>query len=306
MVSVKITEGEADFGVPSAGKKCKTWYRIYGDIESGVRPLIALHGGPGVGHNYLESLADLTGKYNIPVIIYDQLGTANSTHLREKHGDTSFWTLELFLKELDNLLKHLGIDSSYDLYGNSWGGMLGAEHAVLQPKGLHRLIIADSPASMVTWVEEANRLRKQLPQDVQEALQKHEDDGTTESKEYEAAVEVFYAKHVCRIDPMPKEVLDIFENIKVDPTVYHTMNGPSEFFVIGSLKSWDITDRLKNIQAPTLLINGYYDEATNLVSEPYFREIPHIKWFTFAESSHMPHWEERDRFMELVSGFLEY
>ncbi|KAK5105857.1 hypothetical protein LTR16_006489 [Cryomyces antarcticus] len=159
---------------------------------------------------------------------------------------------------------------------------------------------------MVTWVEEANRLRKQLPQGVQEALQKHEDDGTTESKEYEAAVEVFYAKHVCRIDPMPKEVLDTFENIKVDPTVYHTMNGPSEFFVIGSLKSWDITDRLKNIQAPTLLINGYYDEATNLVSEPYFREIPHIKWFTFAESSHMPHWEERDRFMEVVSGFLEY
>ncbi|TKA64979.1 hypothetical protein B0A49_11441, partial [Cryomyces minteri] len=70
--------------------------------------------------------------------------------------------------------------------------------------------------------------------------------------------------------------------------------------------SWDITDRLKNIQAPTLLINGYYDEATDSVSEPYFREVPHIKWFTFAESSHMPHWEERDRFMEVVSGFLEY
>ena len=38
----------------------------------------------------------------------------------------------------------------------------------------------------------------------------------------------------------------------------------------------------------------------------YFEKVDKAKWFTFAESSHMPHWEERDRFMEVVRGFLKY
>ena len=35
--------------------------------------------------------------------------------------------------------------------------------------------------------------------------------------------------------------------IEEDPTVYGTMNGPSEFHVVGSLREWDITDRLGDI-----------------------------------------------------------
>ena len=38
-------------------------------------------------------------------------------------------------------------------------------------------------------------------------------------------------------------------------------NGPSEFTVIGSLKTWDVRDQLHNINVPTLVINGEYDEA---------------------------------------------
>lgn len=42
------------------------------------------------------------------------------------------------------------------------------------------------------------------------------------------------------------------------------------------------------------------------VVEPYFEKVDKAKWVTFAESSHMPHLEERDRFMEAVSRFLKY
>ena len=85
----------------------------------------------------------------------------NSTLLPDKGGD--FWTPELFVAELNNLIDELGIGSRYHVLGQSWGGMLAAEFGVTRPKGLKSLTIANSPASMELWVKEANRLRGELP-----------------------------------------------------------------------------------------------------------------------------------------------
>jgi hypothetical protein len=63
-----------------------------------------------------------------------------------------------------------------------------------------------------------------------------------------------------------------------DPTVYHTMNGPSEFYVIGSLKNWDITDRPHESTTPTLLVSGSYDEATPLIVGQIHERIPGAEW----------------------------
>jgi len=101
--------------------------------------------------------------------------------------------------------------------------MLGISHAVLQPLGLHSLIIANSPASMPLWVEAANELRSQLPKEIQETLLKHEKDGTTDSPGYEEAMQVFYDRHVCRVKPLPKDMADSFDLLKGDNTVYLTM-----------------------------------------------------------------------------------
>jgi L-proline amide hydrolase len=158
--------------------------------------------------------------------MYDQVGCGNSTHLPEKNGDGDFWTVDLFLSELDNLLSHLGIQDDYDLLGQSWGGMLGACHAIRQPKGLNKLVIADSPASMKLWMEAAAKLREQLPPDVEAILKKHEADGTTDSEEYEKTMEFYYDLHVCRTKPTPKEFLASMELLKKDTTVYFTMYVP--------------------------------------------------------------------------------
>jgi proline-specific peptidase len=237
--------------------------------------------------------------------MYDQLGIGNSTHLPEKMGDGKFWTVELFLAELDNLLTHLGIQDDYDLLGQSWGGMLGACHAINQPKGLHRLVIADSPASMKMWVIAADTLRQNLPPDVQATLLKHEADGTTDSPEYEAAMQVFYDRHVCRVTPKPKDWDDTEAAIKADRTVYLTMNGPSEFFITGTLKDFNIVDELSKIKVPTLLVNGKYDEATDYVMEPFWKSIEKVKWVRFAESSHTPQLEETAEFLRVVGGYLK-
>jgi proline-specific peptidase len=236
---------------------------------------VTLHGGPGACHNYLLSLAALATEYNIPVIFYDQLGNGNSTHLREKRLDTCFWTPELFMAELENLLEHLGIASDYDLLGQSWGGMLGSMWGIRGHQGLKRLIISNSPASMKLWVEACNVWRTQLPREIDDVLEKCERDQNYTDPEYQKAVMYFYKRHLCLVNkdgkphgpdddvgaPFPKDVRDSLTQLEQDDTVYFTMNGPSEFTVVGSLKTWDVTGDLHKIAVPTLVLNGEFDEA---------------------------------------------
>ncbi|KAL8707393.1 MAG: hypothetical protein Q9225_007763 [Loekoesia sp. 1 TL-2023] len=304
----QITEGKIPFSIPSSSEDCKTWYQIHGPHSSttGTRPLLILHGGPGIPHNYLLPLTDLTRTHSIPIIFYDQIGCGRSTHIPSKKHSASFWTPDLFLHELDNLLTHLNIKDNYDLLGQSWGGMLGACHAIRQPSGLKNLIIANSPADMGSWLEAANRLRTQLPEEVQEVLTRCEREGKEGSEEYEKAMMAFYEKHVCRVVPMPGDLEESFRQLKEDDTVYSTMNGPSEFNVTGTLKTFDIRNNIHKIKVPTLLLNGRYDEAQDEVLEPFFREIDKVKWYRFAESSHLPQLEEREEFMRVVAQFLGY
>ena len=280
----------------------QTWYRVTGDLDAAKTPLVVLHGGPGAAHNYTLSIAGIAAQGRA-VIHYDQLGIGNSTHLPERGAD--FWTVQLFLDELDNLLGTLGIAGRYHVLGQSWGGMLAAEHAVRRPAGLRGLVIANSPASMHLWLSEAGRLRSELPAEVQQTLLAHEAAGTTDDPAYKAAEDVFNARHVCRIVPNPPEVAETFALIDADPTVYHTMNGPNEFHVIGTLKDWTVIDRLDRITAPTLLVSGRYDEATEAAVQPYAENIPDVRWTIFEESSHMPHVEEEQSYLRLVGGFLD-
>ena len=280
----------------------QTWYRVTGDHDAAKTPLVVLHGGPGAAHNYTLSIAGIAAQGRA-VIHYDQLGIGNSTHLPERGAD--FWTVQLFLDELDNLLGTLGIAGRYHVLGQSWGGMLAAEHAVRRPAGLRGLVIANSPASMHLWLSEAARLRSELPAEVQQTLLAHEAAGTTDDPAYKAAEDVFNARHVCRIVPNPPEVAETFALIDADPTVYHTMNGPNEFHVIGTLKDWTVIDRLDRITTPTLLVSGRYDEATEAAVQPYAENIPDVRWTIFEESSHMPHVEEEQSYLRLVGAFLD-
>ncbi len=75
------------------------------------------------------------------------------------------------------------------------------EYALTQPAGLTSLTVADSPASMLQWVAEANRLRADLPPEVQQTLLRHEEAGMTDDPAYEQALEVFYRRHVSHLDP---------------------------------------------------------------------------------------------------------
>ncbi len=295
MSDVDVIEGAAEFG------DYMTWYRITGDLSSLKAPLVLLHGGPGCSHDYLDCLKDIA-QSGRAVIHYDQLGGGRSTLLPDKGAE--FWTVDLFLDELDNLLAHLGINDGYHLLGQSWGGMLGAEHAIRRPAGLRSLVISNSPASMALWSSEAKILRSQLPAEIEAALDEGEANNTLDGPAYQAATQAYYDEHVCRVVPNPPELVRTFEFLARDPTVYHTMNGPNEFFCVGTLRTWSVVERVHAISAPTLLISGRHDEATPATVQPFFDRLPDVRWEIFEESSHMPFIEEPEKYRSLVEGFL--
>jgi L-proline amide hydrolase len=287
------------------GETAATWFRVTGDVRlddsSAATPLIVLHGGPGAAHDYLLSLTDLA-RAGRAVIHYDQLGNGRSTHFPDRGAD--FWTVDLFVRELHNLVDALGVSDRHHVLGQSWGGFLAQEYALTHPRGLRSLVLADTAASFPDFVAEANRLRADLPSEVEATLRRHEKAGTTDDPEYAEACQVFYQRHVCRLDPWPPELVEAFAWIERDPTVYHTMNGPSEFHVVGSIKDWQAKDRLASIDVPTLLVSGRYDEAAPALQETLRSEIPKCEWVLFQESSHTPHLEERDRYMQVVGDWL--
>ncbi|KUI55393.1 L-amino acid amidase [Cytospora mali] len=297
--------GKIPFTIPSHNLPSETWYAIYGTLTPTATPLIALHGGPGCGHNYLKPLSLLsTGPHARPVILYDQIGCGHSTRFRDRRLDDTFWRPGLFTAELDNLVSRLGI-KRFDVLGHSWGGMLAAEYAVTRPVGLRRLVICDSLADMATFITVEHELRGLLPSDVQETLWRGEEEGNTGRSEYEAAIMEFYKLFLCRVRPISEEFIETLENMKEDDTAYYTMNGSSVFQITGSLKDWDIRPKLHKIEVPTLLINGKFDNAQDAAMAPFFSRIQSkVKWVKFAESSHLPHLEETEDFMIIVSNFL--
>jgi L-proline amide hydrolase len=283
-------------------REWETWYRISGDIESTLTPLVVVHGGPGATSDYVLALAELSSNGR-PVIHYDQLGGGRSTHLPDHGAD--FWTVDLFLDELDSLLAYLEIRDRYFLLGQSWGGMLGAEHAIRRPKGLRALVLSNALASSALWSSEAERLRGELPTEVEETLRRHEAAGTLSDPEYVAASQTYYDEHVCRLKPTPPDYVRTMEYVAKDPTVYVTMWGPNEFFCNGTLKDWSVVDQLHLITAPTLLVSGRFDEATPAVNQPFFDNIPDVQWEILEQSSHMPFFEEPDRYLDVVGSFLD-
>ena len=279
----------------------KIWYRRLGPAGGGdlddATPLLLLHGGPGSGHDYLENLGQLATTR--PVIFYDQLGCGKS----DRPDDLSLWKIERFVHEIDELRAHLGLESVH-LLGQSWGGFLAIEYLLSKPAGVESLILANTAASVPQCTAEIRRLRTELPADVQATLSKHEATGDFHHPDFEAAMGAFYQKHIFRLPDFPDFVLRTIKNLSGN-VVYKTMYGPNELAAVGNLKDWDRTDRLGEIRLPTLVLVGRHDELTPACAETLHEKIVGSELVVFEESSHMPHVEEEERYLTVVSEFLD-
>jgi len=272
----------------------RIWYRSVGE---GGTPLLCLHGGPGFTHYYLEAMEALADRRQ--VIFYDQLGCGKS----DRPEDTALWTIDRFVEELVQVRAALELDDLH-LFGSSWGGMLAMQYVLDRRPELRSLILCGSPASMIRWVRDCDELLAAQPEEVRKVIRTHEQEGFTACPEYQAAILGFYREHVCRLSPWPTGLERSFA--EAGYSVYNTMNGPSEFTVTGTLKTWDIMGRLSEIRVPTLLIGGRYDECRPAHLEEMHHRIAGSRLEIIEEASHLCFAEQPDVFNGLVNGFLDH
>ena len=281
-------EGYVDF------RGYRTWYRVVGDLGEGAVPLLALHGGPGSTHNYFGPLEGLAGER--PVVVYDQLGCGKS----DRPTDIE-WKVEVFRDEVAAVRAQLGLERIH-LLGTSWGGMLAQEHVLSGASGIVGLVLSSTLANLALWNEEQLKLRAALPPEVIEVLDRHEAAGTYDDPEYERAMEAYFDRHMYR-GPKPRPELQRMAAEKATD-VYRAMQGPNEWTTTGALKGWDIRDRLREIDVPTLVVRGRYDMCTEPIAVELLNGIPNAREVVLERSSHTPVLEETDRYLEVVGSFL--
>ena len=273
----------------------KVWYEMFGR-EKQQTPVVILHGGPGSSSYSLQGLQVLGEE--APVLLYDQLGCGKS----DRPEDDSLWHLDRFVEELDQVIEALRLGEVV-LLGHSWGTTLATAYYLKHPEKVQKIIFSSPCLSAPMWAADQYVNRKLLPEDAQRALDKGEETGETETKEYRDATEVFNKHFVLRLDPKPA-FLEKGKEYK-NKEIYQKMWGPSEFYVTGNLRNMDFTPDLHKIHVPTLFLCGRYDEATPTTTEYYSHLVPHSQFSVFENSAHMAYLEEPEEYLEKIKTFLE-
>ncbi|MGW2017896.1 proline iminopeptidase-family hydrolase [Streptomyces sp. NPDC001927] len=287
-----VTEGTVPF------RGFHTWYQVCGRLPGpdGKLPLLVVHGGPGLPHDYLEDLAALAADDGRAVVFYDQLGCGKS----DQPEDPALWTLETFVAEIDAVRQGLGLDRLH-LLGHSWGAQVALAYMLGKPSGVAGLVLAGIIADAPSYAAETRRLKDSLPAAEREVIDRCEAEGTTDDDAYLGATMSFYQRWLCRLDPWPEHLVRSVLTMRED--VNAALWGP-EWNITGSLKDWSVLDRLGEIDLPVLVTSGRYDMVTPDVIRPVAEGIEGAEWALFEKSAHMPSAEEPDLYRQVVEDFL--
>src|SRR4051794_14219416 len=201
----------------------KVWTKRFGNNPK--IKILLLHGGPAAGHEYMECFESFFPQEGFEFYEYDQLGAPYS----DQPADSSLWTIERYVDEVEQVRKAIGADSS-NLYilGNSWGGILGMEYALKYQKNIKGIIIADMVASIPDYNKYAyNVLAKQMDPKVFAEIMQIEKRKDFDNPKYEELLTPnFYEQHICRLNPWPDPVVRAFTHLnstKVSKQIYVMM-----------------------------------------------------------------------------------
>ncbi|WP_419866312.1 proline iminopeptidase-family hydrolase [Mycobacterium scrofulaceum] len=258
-------------------------------------PLLVVHGGPGLPHTYLRALERLADERE--VVYWDQLGCGNS----ERPSNRELWTMPRSVAEMDAVVNGLGLNR-FHVFGNSWGAMMAQQYALDVPSQAVSLTLSNSIASIPQFTQMVARLKAELDPAIQSAIDRHEAAGTTYTAEYQDAVRTWNETYLCRVRPWPPELSEAFANMGTD--IFETMFGPSDFHIVGTIREWDVFDRLPEITLPTLVLAGRFDECVPEHMWEMHQRIAGSRFELFESSAHMPFIEEPAKFDRVMRDFL--
>ncbi len=268
--------------------------------------VLLLHGGPGGTHEFFECADGYFPAEGIEYIYYDQLGSYYS----DQPSDTSLWTIDRFVEEVEQVRKALKLDNSnFYLLGQSWGGILAMEYALKYQQNLKGLIISNMMSSVPEYNQYAKEvLGPQMPPEVYKEIQAIEAKNDFANPRYnELLFEHHYTAHVLRmpVNEWPESINRAFKHL--NPEVYVYMQGYSEFGITGNatLKNWDRKADLSKITVPTLVIGSKFDTMKPEHMEWMSKEVKNGQYLFCPNGSHLSQYDDQKNYFKGVVDFVK-
>jgi len=300
----KLSGGVKMIPIQTSAGEFKVWTKRVGNNPT--MKVLLLHGGPGATHEYFEAFDSYFPNAEIEYYYYDQLESAYS----DQPNDSSLWSVDRYVDEVEQVRIALGLNSdNFYLLGSSWGGILCMEYALKYQQNLKGLIVSNMMASIPDYITYANDvLGPQLPSDVLKEIRALEAKGDYSNPRYSELIFAnYYPAHVLRmpLKEWPDPVNRAFAHI--NPDLYVTMQGPSEFGVVGDakLKNWDIKGKLSNISTPTLTIGGTYDTMDPKHMEWIASEVQNGQYLHCPNGSHLAMYDDADTYFKGLVEFIK-
>ncbi len=275
--------------------------RLYTRTVGRGEPLLVLHGGPALTHEYL--FPGLSPLANVArVVFFDQRGCGRSS----KPEDATY-DMATMAADVESVRRGLRL-GRVNVLGFSFGGMLAQEYALRYPRSLRRLIIAGAGPSGADINGRLAEVKAAAPARIREIVDRFESQGPFTGDayppEYAAAADEAYRPYSFhRLAAPPPEVAAVLGHLSFD--VYKRMWGDrGEFAVTGVLRDWDRLEDLSRISVPTLILVGRYDLTPVATAQQMGRRIPRSKVVVFEDSGHFMYIEEADKFLSEVRSFL--
>jgi proline iminopeptidase len=257
---------------------------FYVEVGEGL-PCLVMHGGLGGDHSSLHPWLDPLGDV-MRLVYYDHRGNGRSGRPR-----SDSITFEQLCADADALREHLGFEEIAVL-GYSFGGFVALEYALRYPERISHLILLDTAPTFDYEEEiEANARRKGATQEQLEALgASAEDEG--ESWRLWKVIEPLY---FCTFDA------DLAERVMGKTVISVEAADAGDAIIEG----WDLTPRLGEISAPTLILVARDDFVCSPSQAKIMHEgIPNSELAVFENSGHLTHVEEPEAFFDAVRGWL--
>lgn len=282
----------------------KVWTKRVGNNPT--MKVLLLHGGPGATHELYACADGFFPQEGIEYIYYDQLGSYYS----DQPSDTSLWTIERFVEEVEQVRQALGLDNSnFYLLGQSWGGILALEYALKYQQNLKGLIISN----MMSSIPEYNQYAKDVlgpqmdPAVLAEVMDMEAREDFSNPRYQELLFEHHYTEHVLRMPQAewPEAINRTFKHL--NPEVYVYMQGYSEFGISGnaSLKDWDRKADLPSVSVPTLTIGSQYDTMDPKHMEWMASQVPKGRYLYCPNGSHLSQYDDQQNYFKGVISFIK-
>jgi proline iminopeptidase len=269
----------------------KFYYRVMGEGA----PLIFLHGGPGMFHEYfLPHVEPLANDFKL--IFYDQRASGNSS----RNVPPESVNPENFVKDLDGIREYFGLEK-VSLLGHSWGGLLALRYALTFPDRVERLILVDSapPNSTLDTLNIKAREERRTEEDFKiiqeitgsEAFQKLEIQAVKRYLQVSEKVKFFNPDLISELKADLNK-----EKIEKLMWVAQLMNP--------FLEEYDIAEDLSAITCSTLIIHGDHDTIPLESAEIIHRQVRGSKLVVVKDCGHFPFIEAPEIFSREVISFM--